>query len=109
MLFGSFVAVLTYLNYRVRNLEEFNNYVLLSATNRTAYITLWTASWCASCKTVSPIVKDLIESEGIGEKHGGVSYAEVEIDSPDIGDLPLRYLVRRFLYFGFLPTEQNAS
>lgn len=78
---------------RVRNLEEFNNYLLLSATNRTAFISLWTASWCPSCKVVAPIIRDLVENEGIGEKEGGISYAEVEIDSPTIGDLPMRYLV----------------
>ena len=58
---------------------------------------------------MSPIIKDLIESEGIGEKNGGVSFTEVEIDSPDIGDLPLRYLVRQFLHFSFLAVEQNAD
>lgn len=38
------------------------------------------------------MVKDLIE-QGAGEKEGGVSYAEVEMDSPDIGDLAHRYTV----------------
>ena len=42
---------------------------------------------------MSPIIRELIENEGIGEKEGGVSYAEVEIDSATIGDLAMRYLV----------------
>lgn len=29
----------------------------------------------------------------MGEKEGGISYAEVEMDSPTIGDLPMRYVV----------------
>lgn len=67
--------------------------LLLSASNRVPFITLWTASWCPSCRTVSPLLKELIEQDRIGEEEGGVSYAEVEIDSPDIGDLPMRYMV----------------
>ena len=67
--------------------------LLLSSSNRTPLITLWTASWCPSCKVITPILKDLIERDGMGEKEGGVSYAEVEIDSPSIGDLAMRYIV----------------
>lgn len=40
------------------------------------------------------MIRELIERDGIGEKEGGVSYAEVEIDSPTIGDLAMRYIVR---------------
>lgn len=68
--------------------------LLLSATNRTPLITLWTASWCPSCKIVAPLIQELIERDGIGEQEGGVGFAEVQIDVPTIGDLPMRYLVR---------------
>ncbi|KAI9872884.1 MAG: hypothetical protein M1830_001089, partial [Pleopsidium flavum] len=77
----------------VRNQDEFDTMLLLSATNRTPLITLWTASWCSSCKVVAPGIRELIERDGIGENEGGVSFAEVEIDSPTIGDLAMRYMI----------------
>ena len=36
----------------------------------------------------------MIETSGVGEKEGGVGFAEVEIDSPVVGDLASRYIVR---------------
>ena len=42
---------------------------------------------------MGPIIKDAIEREGIGQKEGGVSYAEVEMDSPNIGSLATTYMV----------------
>ncbi|KAI9787020.1 MAG: hypothetical protein M1816_007773 [Peltula sp. TS41687] len=77
----------------IRNEEEFSSLLLLSASNRTPLITLWTASWCPSCRIVSPLIKGLIEQDRVGEKDGGVSYAEVELDSPTIADLPMRYVI----------------
>ncbi|KAI9851142.1 MAG: hypothetical protein M1838_004351 [Thelocarpon superellum] len=35
----------------------------------------------------------MIECEHVGEKDGGVAYAEVEIDAPSSGELALRYNV----------------
>ena len=40
-----------------------------------------------------PIVKRLIEEEGIGESQGSVGFAEVEFDAPDNGELGMRYMV----------------
>jgi hypothetical protein len=56
-------------------------------------VTLWSASWCRSCAVVKPLVRSLIEEEGIGEEEGGVGYAEVELDSAQIGDLGVTYMV----------------
>jgi thioredoxin-like negative regulator of GroEL len=56
---------------------------MLSSTSRTPLITLWTASWCSTCKVVQPLVQSLVES-GIGEAEGGVGYCTVEYDAPDI-------------------------
>ena len=42
------------------------------------------------------ICKTLLE-DGVGEKEGGVGYAEVEIDAPDNGELSQRYVVCHFL------------
>lgn len=79
--------------YSVRNPEEFSSLLILSSTNRTPLITLWTASWCSSCRTIKPLLLSLIEDQSIGEQEGGVGYAEVEIDSPTIGPLASQYFV----------------
>lgn len=75
----------------IRSPLDFDNLILLSASNRTAFITLWTASWCPSCRLVAPLIRQLIEEEGVGEERGGVGYAEIEFDSPTLGDVALRY------------------
>lgn len=46
-------------------------------------ITLWTTSWCPTCRIVSPILYSLVES-GAGEAEGGVALCTIEYDSPDI-------------------------
>jgi len=69
----------------------------LSASNRTALITLWTASWCPSCRIVKPIIRDMIERHAVGEEQGGVGYAEIEFDSPTIGAVAGRYMVRAYI------------
>jgi len=80
----------------IRNPEELSNYILLSASSRTPLITLWTSSWCPTCRTVSPILEELISS-GVGEQDGGVSYAEVEYDAPDMmsSELGLQYMITK--------------
>jgi len=35
----------------------------------------------------------MIEDEGIGEKQGGVSFVEVEMDAIEIGDLSTTYMI----------------
>lgn len=45
---------------------------------------------------MSPIIRELIETDGIGEKEGSVSFVEVEMDSPDLGGVTgvaTRYLI----------------
>lgn len=56
-------------------------------------MTLWTAAWCPSCAIVRPLLRELIEIEGVGEAEGGVAYSEVELDSALIGDLGVTYMV----------------
>jgi thiol-disulfide isomerase/thioredoxin len=77
----------------VRNTPELENLLLLSASSRVPLITLWTASWCPSCKVIAPVVRRLIEEEHVGREEGGVGFAEVQLDSPDIGELGIRYTV----------------
>ena len=77
--------------HRVRSPSDFDNLILLSSSNRTALVTLWTASWCPSCRIVAPLIRQLIEEEGAGEARGGVGYAEIEFDSSTLGDVAGRY------------------
>ncbi|KAL1652129.1 hypothetical protein SLS58_000254 [Diplodia intermedia] len=76
----------------VRTPDELSNLLLISASTRRPLITLWTASWCPSCKAVAPLIHNQIES-GTGEKAGGVGYSEVQVDAATIGDLPLTYRI----------------
>ncbi|KAF2213089.1 hypothetical protein CERZMDRAFT_17892, partial [Cercospora zeae-maydis SCOH1-5] len=70
---------------RVRNEDDLHTLILSSASSRVPLITLWMTTWSRDCDEVSPIIKELIEHEGVGEDKGSVSFAEVEMDSPDLG------------------------
>ncbi|KAK1758399.1 hypothetical protein QBC47DRAFT_374550 [Echria macrotheca] len=78
----------------VRNLDQFHTYQLLSASSRTPLLTLWTTSWCPTCRVVKPLLTDLVES-GVGESEGGVCMVEVEYDAPDVMEagLGLTYMI----------------
>ncbi|KAK0664847.1 hypothetical protein DIS24_g365 [Lasiodiplodia hormozganensis] len=76
----------------IRTPDELSNLLLISASTRRPLITLWTASWCASCKAVAPLIHNVVSS-GAGESAGGVGYAEVQVDAATIGDLPLTYRI----------------
>ncbi|KAL1837355.1 hypothetical protein VTJ49DRAFT_3966 [Mycothermus thermophilus] len=67
----------------VRNLDQFHTYQLLSSSSRTPLLTLWTTSWCPTCRVVEPLLRDLVTS-GVGEEEGGVAYCPVEYDAPDV-------------------------
>jgi thiol-disulfide isomerase/thioredoxin len=80
----------------VRSEDELQTLLLMSASTRTPLLTLWKTNWCSSCKIVSPLIRELVEKDGIGEEEGGVSFVEVEMDSPDlggVGGIPLRYMI----------------
>ncbi|KAF2180070.1 hypothetical protein K469DRAFT_640344 [Zopfia rhizophila CBS 207.26] len=77
----------------IRTPDELHTLTLLSASDNRPLITLWTASWCSTCQTVKPIIKGLIEDERVGENEGGLSFAEVELDSVLIGDLGVKYMI----------------
>ncbi|KAK1978721.1 hypothetical protein LZ30DRAFT_205434 [Colletotrichum cereale] len=67
----------------VRHPNDFHTYQLLSSSARTPLITLWTTSWCGTCRVVAPLIRSLVEA-GVGEAEGGVGYCTVEFDSPDV-------------------------
>lgn len=54
------------------------------------------------------MIRELVESEGVGEEEGGVGFAEVEFDAPTLTSgggpegLGMRFMVRFFggLFFG---------
>lgn len=53
-------------------------------------------TWNRDCDVVSPIIKELVQDDGIGEDKGGVSFVEVEMDSPDLGGvsgIAQRYMI----------------
>lgn len=79
---------------RVRNADQFYTYQLLSSSSRAPLITLWTTSWCPSCRTIEPLLRGLVES-GVGQAEGGVSYCSVEYDAPDImgAGFGLKYMI----------------
>jgi len=81
----------------IRKPEDLHTLTLLSAAENRPLITFWSASWCTTCQAVKPLVKSLIEDEGVGQTEGGLAYAEVELDSTLIGDLGIKYMVRRIL------------
>lgn len=97
---------------RIRDPGTLQTHLLLSSSARTPLITLWTASWCASCRSVAPIIREVVEEsstsadgegssasgDGDGDGAGAAMYAEVEIDSPTGGgEMGGRYAVRSLL------------
>ncbi|KAK5654454.1 hypothetical protein OQA88_7365 [Cercophora sp. LCS_1] len=78
----------------VRNLDQFHTYQLLSSSSRTPLITLWTTNWCSTCRVVTPLLVELIQS-GVGEAEGGVGFCTVEYDAPDVmtAGLGLTYMI----------------
>lgn len=88
---------------RVRSTDEFSSLVLLSASSHQSLITLWTASYCSSCRVVAPLIRDAIEKDKIGESEGGVAFAQVEVDAPGMGGLGMEYSVS-FYFLGLVGT-----
>ncbi|TAQ85223.1 hypothetical protein B7494_g6460 [Chlorociboria aeruginascens] len=78
----------------VRRPDDFYSYLQLSTSSRTPLLTFWTASYCNTCRAVSPILDELLTS-GIGEQEGGISFCEIEYDSPDIMEsgLGMTYMI----------------
>lgn len=66
---------------------------MLNAADNRTLITMWSARWCDTCKTVTPLILRMIQDEKVGEREGGLGYVEVEMDAPGIGDLPVQFRV----------------
>ena len=78
----------------IRSPTDLDTLLLSSTSSSTPLITLFTASWCPSCKHVLPLVQRLIERDGVGEDKGGLGFAEIEFDAPGNEELGMRYMVR---------------
>ncbi|USW49504.1 Putative Thioredoxin-like superfamily [Septoria linicola] len=81
---------------RIRNEDELHTLILSSASSRVPLITLWMTTWSRDCDEVLPIIRELIEQDGVGEDKGSVGFVEVEMDSPDLGGvagIPQRYMI----------------
>ncbi|KXT07280.1 hypothetical protein AC578_2437 [Pseudocercospora eumusae] len=72
---------------RVRNESDLHSLILSSASTRVPLLTLWMTTWSRESDEISPILRELIEKDGIGEDKGSVSFVEVEMDSPDLGGI----------------------
>lgn len=86
----------------IRTPEELSTLLLLSASSNRPLITLWSASWCSTCAAVKPILRELIEDEGVGEAEGGIGYSEVELDSVLISNLGVKYMVMTLNFWSLL-------
>lgn len=80
---------------RVRSDDELQTLILLSASSRVPLITLWRTQWGSRCNTVAPLIRELVETDGIGAETSGnpVSFVEVEIDAPDVQSAAERYAI----------------
>jgi thiol-disulfide isomerase/thioredoxin len=81
---------------RIRNEDELQTLLLMSASSRTPLLTLWRTQFCTVSDEVRPILLELLERDGVGEAQGGVGFVEIETDSPDLGGVSgvaLRYAV----------------
>ena len=54
-----------------RSHDEWSTLLLLSTSSRRPLITLWTSAQCSSCAAVLPLIRGMIQDEGVGEKEGG--------------------------------------
>lgn len=83
---------------RIRNEDELQTLLLASASTRIPLLTLWMTTWSRDCDAVSPIIRELLEKDGIGEDEGSVGFVEVEMDSPDLGGvtgIAQRYMINK--------------
>ncbi|KAH7089255.1 hypothetical protein FB567DRAFT_328752 [Paraphoma chrysanthemicola] len=76
----------------IRTPNDLHTLTMLNAADNRTLITLWSAKWCQTCQTVKPLILKMLE-EKVGQREGGLGFAEVEMDSTLIGDLPVTYRI----------------
>ncbi|KAF8545333.1 hypothetical protein BDD12DRAFT_811385 [Trichophaea hybrida] len=77
----------------VRNQNDFHSALRLSIQANTPLITIWTASYCLSCRTIRPRLLELLENRD--DMDPDIQYVEVELDSQGgrMGELGSRYMI----------------
>jgi thiol-disulfide isomerase/thioredoxin len=82
------LLTITGLNESIRTPASFNSQLSLSKSLGIPLLTLWSTAWCPSCRTIEPLLRDLISS-GVGEQEGGVLFAPVQFDTPEMMSTPI--------------------
>lgn len=69
----------------IRTPPTFNDYLRVSSANNTLFLALFTTSACTPCRTITPLLQDLITTRAPkpDDKFSALSFTEVELDSPD--------------------------
>ncbi|PNP48698.1 hypothetical protein TGAM01_v201867 [Trichoderma gamsii] len=72
----------------IRTPASFNSQLSLSTSLGIPLLTLWSTAWCPSCRTIEPLLRSLVSS-GVGEQEGGVLFAPVQFDTPEMMSTPM--------------------
>ncbi|KAK6445903.1 hypothetical protein ACSS6W_000658 [Trichoderma asperelloides] len=72
----------------IRTPASFNSQLSLSTSLGIPLLTLWSTAWCPSCRTIEPLLRSLVSS-GVGEQEGGVLFAPVQFDTPEMMSTPI--------------------
>jgi hypothetical protein len=69
----------------VRMPPTFHDYLRVCSANNTFLLTIFTTSACTPCRTITPLLQDLVTTRSPKpvDKFSGLFFAEVELDSPD--------------------------
>lgn len=69
----------------IRIPPTFHDYLRNASANNALLLLLFTTSACAPCRTVTPLLEDLVQSRTSQpqDKFSALNFAEVELDSPD--------------------------
>lgn len=69
----------------IRTPPTFHDYLRSSSANNTLFLALFTSSACTPCRTITPLLKSIIESRSPkpADSYSRLAFAEVELDSPD--------------------------
>ncbi|PTB45309.1 uncharacterized protein TrAFT101_000767 [Trichoderma asperellum] len=72
----------------IRTPASFDSQLSLSTSLGIPLLTLWSTAWCPSCRTIEPLLRSLVSS-GVGEQEGGVLFAPVQFDTPEMMSTPI--------------------
>jgi hypothetical protein len=69
----------------IRIPPTFHDYLRVCSANNTLLLALFTTSACTRCRTITPLLQDLITTRAPkpDDKFTALSFAEIELDSPD--------------------------